>query len=162
MKNLNKDEYLYGKCHLFALIYAKINNWKIECVYDTEAYDEDFNIISVNCLVHAYVIDDKGKKYDINGKIKNIDEYIRDRYECNSMYIEKYNIEDFTKRIKKEKWTPLNKNEVNEIVKLIVNYNLPLNPLESIDKKYLKIIEEIKLNITTENETLNIPKKHKI
>lgn len=85
-KEFEKDSYLYGRCHLYALLCSKITGYDMECMWDTEYWHDDAEHPST-VLVHAYVISSDGKKYDAGGLLT--EERLEDDYEWNEALVER-------------------------------------------------------------------------
>jgi hypothetical protein len=76
----DRESYLHGRCHIFALALHEVFGYKMELFWDTEAWFDDGETIDT-ALVHAYCIDSKGNLFDARGKVTR--KLIEDDYEYN-------------------------------------------------------------------------------
>ena len=111
---MDLSNYLYGRCHLFALVAAKILNQPITIVWDLAAYDDLDQLIDRPCLVHAFIHMPDGAIFDADGM--NTDpNRPEDNYPCNEASYATFSIEKFEQLIEKEQWGSFNPNEEQEL-----------------------------------------------
>ncbi len=113
------DPYLYGRCHLYALVAAKMVQQPIMVLWDLDAEDEAGGYIPEPCLVHAYVEIKKGT-LDLDGErctafmdaqgIIELDDAPLNCYPCNTPHHQRYSIQDF-EALALKKWGGFNRGE---------------------------------------------------
>lgn len=95
-KEFDKEHYLYGRCHLYALICSKMTGNDIGLLWDSEYWHEDAEH-SVTVLVHAYVVSPDGTMFDADGLLTN--ERLQEEYEWNEALIETVSVEHLQRLI---------------------------------------------------------------
>ncbi|WP_214688291.1 MULTISPECIES: hypothetical protein [unclassified Exiguobacterium] len=78
-KEVEIDNYLYGRCHLFALLCSKMSGYDMEFLWDDDFWFEGAELPS-KVLVHAYVVSQTGERYDAGGRL---DDERLSEYDCN-------------------------------------------------------------------------------
>jgi hypothetical protein len=109
------NQYLSGRCHLFAYLLSKSLKTNVTILFDDEAYDENYEIINESCLVHAYV-----KKGDLVCDINGWQEDSIDScFPVNSPRVETMNSEDFHALFIKREWGDFNIGEKDKLKPII-------------------------------------------
>lgn len=88
---LDIDTYLYGRCHLFALVAAEFFGYEIELFWDTDVYLEDRDE-SITALVHAYNLLPDNRVVDARGIITRKE--MIDDYDYSEMFFEKVEVKE--------------------------------------------------------------------
>jgi hypothetical protein len=117
------EKYNYGRCHLFSIVASELFHTDVTVLWDSEAYDEDLNVIPELCLVHAFItlnINNKKYLFDVNG-LTLFEDYDFNIFSCNEALFEKFNLKHFKKISKQKKWWNFEENEVNKIKEFISN-----------------------------------------
>ena len=84
-REIEMNDYLYGRCHLFAYLCSKMSGYDMEFLWDTDYWYEEAEHPST-VLVHAYVVSPTGERYDAGGYL---DDERLSEYDCNQPSIQK-------------------------------------------------------------------------
>ena len=91
-----KEDYLYGRCYLFALICSKITGYDIQLLWDVDYWHDEAEHPST-VLVHAYVVSSDGAMFDADGLLTI--ERLQEEYEVNEPLTESVSVAELEKMI---------------------------------------------------------------
>ncbi|AJD93336.1 hypothetical protein JMA_40180 (plasmid) [Jeotgalibacillus malaysiensis] len=94
--NVKKEDYLFGRCHLFALICSKITGYDIQLLWDVDYWHDGAEHPST-VLVHAYVVSPDGVMLDADGLLTV--ERLQADYEVNEPLTESVSVAELEKMI---------------------------------------------------------------
>lgn len=95
-RNIVKEDYLFGRCHLLALICSKITGYDIKLLWDVDYWHDGAEHPST-VLVHAYVVSPDGVMLDADGLLTI--ERLQEDYEVNEPFTESVSAEELEKMI---------------------------------------------------------------
>lgn len=110
---MDQETYLYGRCHLFALVAAEHCGYGIELVWDTDYWFEDAEMPST-VLVHAYNVLPGGQVVDARGVVSK-EEMLLD-YDYNQAAFEGIAVSNLRSSIKKNIFEDFNEGEYEAIL----------------------------------------------
>lgn len=90
------ETYLYGRCHLFALVVAKQLGFEMEFLWDTDFWHEGDDYPST-VLVHAYNALPTGQVFDARGIV--LKEQMLLDYDCEQASFERMTVSDLNHSI---------------------------------------------------------------
>lgn len=88
-KNIGKEDYLFGRCHLYALLCSKITGYDIRLLWDVDYWHDGAEYPST-VLVHAYVVSPDGVMLDADGRLTI--ERLQEDYEVNEPLTESVSV----------------------------------------------------------------------
>lgn len=120
--NIEKEDYLFEKCHLFALICSKITGYDIQLLWDVDYWHDGAEHPST-VLVHAYVVSPDGVMLDSDGLLTI--ERLQEDYEVNEHLTETVSVEQLEEMIATNILEGFDVGE-EESLKIMVNLTMSL------------------------------------
>lgn len=119
----NLMDYTHGRCHIFAQALHEELGYEMEFLWDNDFWFEGDNIPSI-VLTHAYCILPKGKAFkgkyvDARGGVSK--RMIEREYEYNSLYYEKFSLEQLKATIRNKCLDRPEKGEIKALRQFISN-----------------------------------------
>lgn len=96
MSDFDRESYLFGRCHLYALVLAEMTGHQTEMLWDDGYWHEGAEVAS-KVLVHVYIVTSDGKCFDADGLLTK--ERLHEEYECEEPSFEKVSTEQLRERI---------------------------------------------------------------
>lgn len=119
---MDVEKYTHGRCHIFALVAADVLGYEIKSLWDEEPFDEDLDddFIAPPALVHMWVENSKGRKFDCSGFFT--DRYLEDEFEAaNEPYLSSDTTKSVNKMISDGILSKPQKGEIDSLRKFIVS-----------------------------------------
>lgn len=91
VSDFDRESYLFGRCHLYALVLSKMTGHQIEMLWD-DGYWHGGAEVASKVLVHVYIVTP-----DVDGLLTK--ERLYEEYECEELSFEKVLTEQLRKRI---------------------------------------------------------------
>ena len=133
--------YQHGFCHLIALSFSIVFNSNAILAMDSEAYDDNFNIIPEDCLIHAFSVLPDGLFFDAQF-IYNKEEHqdyteldVISNFEYNNSYFKFLSYQQLFDFINIKKFEKVNKNEIQALSDLF--YNLFSSSFDLVDQLFI-------------------------
>jgi hypothetical protein len=69
LSDIDKQAYSFGRCHIFSLALSRELGYTMQFCWYAVPDLNNLNEDEPESLIHAYSVNNKGEKFDINGKI---------------------------------------------------------------------------------------------
>lgn len=112
----NIENYLHGRCHLFAQALHEELGYEVEFFLDDDYWFEDSDFPST-VLVHAYCISPKNKCIDARGEVSRC--VLEEEYEYNLVRYQRVSLQELKNEIKSKRLCEPDKGEIETLREFI-------------------------------------------